>query len=59
MVGKINPKYVVTATHELHDKVDEVYEALMDGEHEEALKQLNELTAKVGMMKKDLTTKED
>ena len=53
---KVN--YIVTQTTELHDKVAEAYEALMDEENAEALKVLDSIAEQTRLIKADLLTKD-
>lgn len=38
------PEFISLATNEMHDLIDEIYEALMDGEYKVALAKMNTLT---------------
>lgn len=58
MDGKVI-NYIVSETTDLHNKVAEAYEALMDGENKEAIRTLDSIAEKARMIKKDLLTKED
>jgi len=58
MVNNTN-KYIITQTTNLHDKVAEAYEALIDKEHSEAIKVLDEIGEMSRQIKKDLLTNED
>lgn len=51
--------FIVSETTQLHDKVAEVYEALMDEENKEAIKALDLIAEKCREIKADLLTKED
>lgn len=52
-------KYIMEETTAMHDEVTEVYEALMDKEHKEALVSLEKIAERVRTIKADLLTKED
>lgn len=52
-------KFIVSETTQLHDKVAEAYEALMDEENDEAVKVLDSIAEKARELKADLLTKED
>jgi hypothetical protein len=45
----------VLASNEMHDLIDEIYEALMDAEYEIAIKKLNTLTLLVRDIKQTFT----
>jgi len=51
--------FIVAETTEMHNKVAEAYEALMDDERKEAIKVLDQIAEKSRELKKDLLTKED
>lgn len=38
------PEFILLAANEMHDLVDEIYEALMDGNDKAALAKMNTLT---------------
>lgn len=48
--------YIVTETTELHDKVAEAYEALMDGDNKKAIKTLDEIAERTRLIKADYLT---
>lgn len=52
-------RYILEETSQLHDKVDEVYEALMDNEHKQAIKLLVQLADKARLIKSDLIIKKN
>ena len=52
-------KFITSETTQMHDLVTDIYEALMDDEHPEATKLLDQLGEKVLEIKKDLLTKEN
>lgn len=54
---KIN--FIVSETTAMHNEVAEAYEALMDGEHKEAIKVLDKIAERARTLKADLLTKED
>lgn len=56
---KVRVAFIGSETNQLHDKVDELYEHLMDQEQGEALVVLEEIAEKVRQLKADLLTKED
>lgn len=51
--------FIITETTELHNKVTEAYEALMDEDNKEAIKVLDSIAEKAKELKADLLTKED
>jgi len=52
-------QFIVSETTDMHDKVAEAYEALIDGEREEAIKVLDAIADKARALKKDLLTQEN
>ena len=50
--------YIVSQTTELHDKVAEAYEALMDNENDEAVEVLDKIAELTRSIKADLLIKE-
>jgi|TARA_R110000782_G_scaffold35642_2_gene85125 hypothetical protein len=56
---KINVKFILTETNEMHNEVTEAYEALMDGLNKEAILALDRIAERARTLKADLLTKED
>jgi hypothetical protein len=52
-------KFIISETSQMHDLVTDIYEALMDKEHPDATKLLDQLGEKVRNIKEDLLTKEN
>lgn len=58
MATGLNPKFIITECTIIHDVVDEVYEAMMDGEDKEAIKALDNLAEKARELKADILNKD-
>ncbi len=56
---KTKQKFIFTETSQMHDIVTEVYEAMMDGEHTEAIAALELLGEKGRALIKDMKNKEE
>lgn len=59
MNDKSRIEFIVSETLGIHSNVDELYEALMDGETKEALKILDIIGDRVRSLKADLSNKEE
>jgi hypothetical protein len=51
--------FIVSETTEMHKEVAAAYEALIDGENDEAVIVLNKIAERARALKADLLTKED
>ena len=58
MLNNNKIKFIVTETIQMHDEVNNLYEALMDEEHKDAEAALSKLSEKIKFIREDLSKKE-
>ena len=58
MLNNNKIKFIVTETIQMHDEVNNLYEALMDEEHKDAEVALSKLSEKIKFIREDLSKKE-
>ncbi|MCB0444250.1 MAG: hypothetical protein KDC68_01065 [Gelidibacter sp.] len=58
MLNNNKIKFIVTETIQMHDEVNNLYEALMDEEDKDAEVALSKLSEKIKFIREDLSKKE-